>query len=249
VALIGMGMLFISESERATAQPQTGAGSAPPPATYPAQPPYPPPSYPGYYTVVTPQPPLSLVHGFIDGGYNDAIDRTGSNLQGGYTVGTGLLVNVSPASPLDVRLDIHYSHNDATQSFLLDNVPSTASYARGGADIWDAALDLQIHLGSPNGFNPYVFGGGGAYNTAYNFRSVSYPAGNGCNPYYSFCDGIETRTSTSVTKFGWNAGAGIEVPLAPWGPKLFVEGRYTRILQGYGQPPLKFVPITVGIRF
>ncbi|HLW22737.1 MAG TPA: hypothetical protein VKT22_00080 [Steroidobacteraceae bacterium] len=223
--------------------------AAQPPQSYPASPPQP---YPGQqYILVSPPPPTEpRVHGFIDVGYSDPIDNTQNILQGGYTVGGGLLVSVAPASPLDLRFDFNYTENHVTQSFLAQNVPSSATYARGDLYLWDATLDLQFNLGARGRVNPYLFGGGGAYNTDFYFKSITYPSGGFCDPYSGFCGyASETRDHSSITKFGWNAGAGIEMPLAPWGPKFFIEGRFTRVLQGNGQPPLKFIPITVGVRF
>ena len=253
--------------------PPTPGGAAPSPG-YP-NPGYPGSGYPGsgypnsgypYGTepygganpyTVAPAPRPSPVRGFLDGGYNDTLGRTAQQLEGGYTVGGGIMVTPVPSGAVDLRLDLNYSHSQATNAALAANVPSSATYARGGADIWDGTLDLQFNLGGRGGVNPYLFGGGGAYYTRYVFRSLTFApgyggyGGYGCDSFFGYCEGVEsaTREAHGVTKFGWNAGAGIEFPLDPFGTKLFIEGRYTRVLQGRGLPPLRYVPITVGVRF
>lgn len=77
-------------------------------------------------------------------------------------------------------------------------------------------------------FRPYLIGGGGVYNIK--------TTGN-VTPGTLFEGG--------VTKFGINAGAGFDVKASGIG--LFVEGRFHDVFTA-GEN-LKFIPITVGIRF
>jgi Outer membrane protein beta-barrel domain len=79
-------------------------------------------------------------------------------------------------------------------------------------------------------FRPYLIGGGGAYNIK-DTRSTTV--------------GGVTSTTGSTTKFGLNAGAGFDFKAG--GAGLFVEGRFHDVFTP-GEN-LKFVPITVGIRF
>ena len=68
-----------------------------------------------------------------------------------------------------------------------------------------------------------------------------------------FCDtffcgpggGRDIVASSDVTKFAWNAGAGIDFAL-PGGQSWFVEARYERIET---DTPTEFIPIRVGFRF
>jgi len=77
-------------------------------------------------------------------------------------------------------------------------------------------------------FRPYLIGGGGVYNLK--------TTGN-VTPGTLFEGG--------VTKFGINAGAGFDVKAGAVG--LFVEGRFHDVFTS-GEN-VKFIPITVGIRF
>jgi outer membrane protein with beta-barrel domain len=99
-----------------------------------------------------------------------------------------------------------------------------------------AGINSKLHVISATGnvvwslplvvVSPYLIGGAGLYMT--------------------------TATSTGATSasqtdkhFGWNAGAGIKLPLAMF--KAFVEARYNRVTLDSGT--MQFVPLTVGIMF
>ena len=77
-------------------------------------------------------------------------------------------------------------------------------------------------------FRPYLIGGGGVYNLK--------TTGN-VTPGTLFEGG--------VTKFGINAGAGFDFKAG--GAGLFLEGRFHDVFTSGGN--VKFIPITVGIRF
>jgi opacity protein-like surface antigen len=79
-------------------------------------------------------------------------------------------------------------------------------------------------------FRPYLIGGGGVYN----FKTT------GTNDL-----GTIVSTDNSTTKFGLNAGAGFDFKLGSVG--LFLESRFHDVFMS-GQD-LKFVPITLGLRF
>ncbi|MGO9512703.1 MAG: hypothetical protein ACLP2F_03545 [Steroidobacteraceae bacterium] len=72
-----------------------------------------------------------------------------------------------------------------------------------------------------------------------------------CDPFVGFCGGgfgEVNVASHTVTKFGWNAGMGIDFPLGI-GTSFFIEGRYNRIRVSNASTPIEFVPITIGLRF
>jgi opacity protein-like surface antigen len=77
---------------------------------------------------------------------------------------------------------------------------------------------------------PYLIGGGGVYN----FKTT------GTNDIGGVID-----TDNSTTKFGLNAGAGFDFKAGSVG--LFLEGRFHDVFTT-GEN-LKFIPITLGIRF
>ena len=74
------------------------------------------------------------------------------------------------------------------------------------------------------GISPYLIGGAGLY-----MPTVTAPG----------------LASSTENHFGWNAGAGISLPLAF--AKTFVEARYNNVSVDGGS--LKFVPVTFGIMF
>jgi opacity protein-like surface antigen len=74
------------------------------------------------------------------------------------------------------------------------------------------------------GFSPYLIGGAGLY-----MPTVTAP-------------GV---ASVTENHFGWNAGAGVKLPLS--GFKAFAEARYNRISANGSS--MVFVPVTVGIMF
>jgi hypothetical protein len=76
------------------------------------------------------------------------------------------------------------------------------------------------------GISPYLIGGAGLY------MATTTTTGT-------------TSASTTDNHLGWNAGAGINLPVSVF--KAFVEARYNRVSTDTGS--LQFVPVTVGIMF
>ncbi|HEY3114210.1 MAG TPA: outer membrane beta-barrel protein [Gemmatimonadaceae bacterium] len=76
------------------------------------------------------------------------------------------------------------------------------------------------------GVSPYLIGGAGLYMT------TSTTTGT-------------TSVSTTDNYLGWNAGAGINLPVSIF--HAFVEARYNRVSSDTGS--IQFVPVTVGIMF
>ena len=74
------------------------------------------------------------------------------------------------------------------------------------------------------GISPYLIGGGG---------------------YYIATTTIPSSANITDKNFGWNAGAGINLPLSVF--KAFVEARYNSYSTDTGS--VKFVPLTFGIMF
>jgi opacity protein-like surface antigen len=223
---------------------------------YPQTPP--PPSPPPPHAAPTPVSSEPLVHWHIDGGWSDPAGKTADYLQGGYSAGVGFSVAPARGSPFDLRFDFNYDRNDATQRLIGINQNSSGAVNRGREEVWNGTLDLEMHVPiGTSGVDAYFFGGGGAYNVTLSFGEPFYAAGGNsggyyyCDPFEDFCGGGfgEVRTSShTMTKFGWNAGAGLEGPINP-GVKWFVEGRYNRVQLSNNMVPLAFIPVTVGLRF
>jgi opacity protein-like surface antigen len=225
------------------------------PQTPPPPAPPPPPQYVAAKPVVTVSEPL--VHWHIDGGWSDPAGRSSNYLQGGYSVGAGFSVAPVHGSPFDLRFDVNYDRNDATQQLIALNQNSGAYINRGREEIWSGTLDLEMHVPLGGHVDVYFFGGGGAYNMSLSFGEPFYALGGYygggyyCNPSQEFCGGgfgEVKAASYTLTKFGWNAGAGLQGPLGP-GVKWFLEGRYNRVQESNIAVPLAFIPVTVGLRF
>jgi hypothetical protein len=107
------------------------------------------------------------------------------------------------------------------------------SYTQFKTDVSGSDAKLQLIAGTANvvfkfptaegsKFRPYLIGGGGVYNA---------------KPKNPDLDG--------QTKFGFNAGAGFDIQAGS--AALFAEGRFHDVFTD--GPNLKYIPITVGIRF
>lgn len=94
----------------------------------------------------------------------------------------------------------------------------------GNMDIASATANLTYNLPSI-GISPYLIGGAGMY---------SWTASVSGSP-----------TSERQNDFGWNAGAGVKLPLAMF--SAFVEARYNRV--SVENEHMEFVPLTFGIMF
>ncbi len=99
-----------------------------------------------------------------------------------------------------------------------------------------AGVGAKLHVISATGnlvwslpllvVSPYLIGGAGLYRTT------------------ATSTGTVSATQTD-NHFGWNAGAGVKLPLSVF--KAFVEARYNRVTTNTGS--MQFVPLTVGIMF
>lgn len=94
----------------------------------------------------------------------------------------------------------------------------------GNTQVASVTGNLTYNLPSI-GISPYLIGGAGMYS------SLAKVSGLG--------------SSARANDFGWNAGAGIKVPLVMF--STFVEARYNRVSVEGGA--MEFVPLTFGIMF
>lgn len=94
----------------------------------------------------------------------------------------------------------------------------------GSMNVASATGNLTWNLPSV-GISPYLIGGAGVYS------SVATVSGLG--------------SSARANDFGWNAGAGIKLPLVMF--STFIEARYNRVSVEGGS--MEFVPVTFGIMF
>ena len=130
--------------------------------------------------------------------------------------GTVALAFNLPLIPIGLRVDGAYN-----QFGQKANGPKLRMMSATGNVVWRLP-SIAI--------SPYLIGGAGIY------RQTSDVAAVGPIPASSLTD----------NHFGWNAGAGVSLPLT--GFKTFVEARYNRVSAANGKYA-EFVPITFGIMF
>jgi opacity protein-like surface antigen len=184
----------------------------------------------------------------VMGGFNEPVGATNDLLNTGFNIGTGVTYHQS-SSPFAFRLDLGYSRNTASQEFIgqANGGQQGLQITGGWAETYSLSGNVEYRVPfTPNVYG-YLIGGGGVY---YNrFSLTEYGYGYVCNPWWGYCyiaSGDVIVAHNDVTKFGWNAGAGVAFGLGN-GSQLFVEGRYTEVETSPDR--FKFVPITVGLRF
>jgi opacity protein-like surface antigen len=186
------------------------------------------------------------VHGYFMGGLSQPVGNTSNLLQSGWTVGGGVEFRQGN-NPLSLRLEANYASNNATRQLIDQGSEQTGLQITGGwADTWSGTANVEFRMPFAPHLEAYLIGGVGVY---YNRISLTeYGYGYVCNPWWGYCyfaSGNAVVAEHDVTKFGWNAGAGVSFALRN-GLSLFVEARYNQITmpQTFG-----YIPVTVGLRF
>lgn len=185
------------------------------------------------------------------GGYGETLGTTADYLQGGAMIGGGFTLTPSRGDPLDLRFDLSYSEHNASTNLINAGQQSTNVYIDGGnGQIWSANGNLVYNVPFMYGVRAYGIAGVGVYHARVELTQ-SDPLYGGyfyCDPFSGYCDGgygSAVVESNGVTKFGWNAGIGVEFDL-PFRRSWFIEARYHRIDTS---TPIEYIPITVGYRF
>jgi hypothetical protein len=140
-----------------------------------------------------------------------------------------------PMSTLKTTSDIGYNGTVAMAinlPFIPVGLRVDGAYNQFGQKAGSAATKLHVASATGNvvwrlpsiGVSPYLIGGAGLYSSA---ATVS---------------GAASQTQNHL---GWNAGAGINLPLSVF--HAFVEARYNRI--SANGATMEFVPVTFGIMF
>lgn len=170
-----------------------------------------------------------------------ALSATPANAQGegaaiDFAIGGGVSV---PTGDFDDAAKLGW-HGTAAVRILPRTVPVGFQVDGNFARLSDeSAFDLQSQLIYGTGnvlykfqtseatrFQPYLIGGGGAYNL--DVKGDDVPAG-----------------VDAETKFGINAGAGFDFAFGS--AALFLEGRFHNVFTEGSD--LQFIPLTVGVRF
>jgi len=190
------------------------------------------------------------IHWHVMAGYSEPVGATSDYLQGGYLVSGGFSVTPSRASPFDFRVDISYSEHNAS-NYLLDLGQQAANTEvdNGTGSFWSGTANVVYHVPIVYGVRAYGIAGAGVYHERVELTQYDpYGGYYTCDPFLGYCNGVAADAlvaSRGVTKFGWNAGAGVEFAL-PYGQSWFIEARYHRISN---DRPIEFIPITIGYRF
>ncbi len=193
------------------------------------------------------------VHWHVMGGYSATLGTTSDYLQGGYALGGGLSITPSAYSPFAWRFDLDYAnHQASTQLIALGQQNTNVQIDSGTGQVWSFSGNAVYHVPISYNVRAYGIAGVGVYHTRIELtQTVPFYGGYYyCDPFWGFCDtgygyGNAVVTSHDITKFGWNAGVGLEFAL-PQGQSWFVEARYHRIS---ADTPIEFVPLEVGYRF
>jgi len=93
-----------------------------------------------------------------------------------------------------------------------------------------ANIVFKFKTSEDSRFRPYLIGGGGVYNSK-----------------ITGADDPEDVLGGGETDFGINAGAGFDFKAGQVG--LFIEGRFHNVFTGGEGSDLRFIPITLGVRF
>jgi opacity protein-like surface antigen len=193
--------------------------------------------YPGYYGYGE-----RPVQWFIQGGASITEGDAAADFDNGFTFGGGVNIVPQPGVPFGLRFEVNYARSDATSSFINANEAATGTSIDQGTmqtltGFADAVMRAPI--------NPYVHVYGLA-GVGVGYRRIELTQ-NGffCDVFFCGGGGHDVVASSEVTRFAWNAGAGVDFAL-PGGRSWFVEARYERIETN---TPTEFIPIRVGMRF
>jgi hypothetical protein len=190
------------------------------------------------------------VHWHVMGGYSEPLGTTSDYLQGGYSFGGGFSIAPYANSPMDFRFDLNYSEHNASTRLISNGQQTTTTQIDGGTgQFWSATGNLVYGVPFAYGIRGYGIAGIGAYHTRVELtQTVPFYGDYYCDPFSGFCYGEYGNAlvaANAVTKFGWNAGVGVEF-LLPYGNSWFIEARYHRINTS---TPIEYLPIEIGYRF
>ncbi len=155
----------------------------------------------------------------ISGGAAIPTGNLSNGVNTGYDVG-GHIALGAPGLPIGFRGDVNYDNFGAK---------GAAGSGNGSAHVISYMANAVLGIPVVPGLSPYLIGGIGAF-----------------SPGYSATSGSTTYTGSTGTKFGFDLGAGLTIPLT--GFNAFVEARYNRF-NNDGGGSTSFIPITFGVMF
>lgn len=134
----------------------------------------------------------------------------------GYNVG-GHVGLGTPALPISFRGDVNY-----------DNFGAKGS-GNSNVHVWSYTANAVYEVPTMTGIRPYIIGGIGGF-----------------TPGSSTTSGGTTYSASGSTKFGFDVGGGLTIPLS--GFNTFIEARYNRF-NNDGGGNTSFIPISFGVMF
>jgi opacity protein-like surface antigen len=171
-------------------------------------------------------------------GVAGAAEIPSSNFNNVYRTGWGVEVPIGwdPVnSPLGIRANLGY----ATLRSKTD-LPFTVN----NPQIWQAVADLKLRAPFQHGLLSAIYGvgGGGAY-VFRNYGSPSTTIVTTTTPGATYQTIYGSSNSSSTTRFGWNAGGGIQFGIGS--AALYAESRYVHVsMPGAGS---SYIPIALGL--
>ena len=184
----------------------------------------------------------------VNTGYADTIGETSDYLSGGWTFGGGFAFQPESWEHLAFQLDVGYADMDATHKLiLLGQQHSPVRIDDGHGAVWFLATGGKFVLPFSEAVRGYGLLGIGGYHRYVELTQTSLFGGTVCDPWWGYCyPGVVTGqalvASTSTTKFGWNAGLGVEF-LTDSAGVWFIEARYHRMESSH---PTEILPIQFG---
>ncbi|HEY7897831.1 MAG TPA: outer membrane beta-barrel protein [Gemmatimonadaceae bacterium] len=134
----------------------------------------------------------------------------------GYNVGGHVSLG-TPSLPIGFRGDVNY-----------DNFGAKGS-GNSNVHVWSYTANAVFEVPTATGIRPYIIGGVGGF-----------------TPGSSTTSGGTTYSASGSTKFGYDIGGGLTIPLS--GFNAFVEARYNHFSND-GGGSTAFIPITFGVMF
>ena len=134
----------------------------------------------------------------------------------GYNVG-GHVALATPTLPIGFRGDVNY-----------DNFGAKGS-GNSNVHVWSYTANAVYDVPTMTGIRPYIIGGIGGF-----------------TPGSSTSAGSTTYSASGSTKFGFDVGGGLTIPLS--GFNAFIEARYNHF-NNDGGGSTSFIPITFGVMF
>jgi opacity protein-like surface antigen len=129
---------------------------------------------------------------------------------------------------------------------------ATAGYPGGSVYLWHFSGDPVLRFRPQSRLSFYLIGGPGVYHRTVDFTVPTVATFTGFDPFLGvfYPIGVPANivvSSYSTTKFGWNAGAGVNFGLTQGGhAKFFAEARYNEM---YTRLRTAYIPVTFGFRW